>query len=174
MTTNESLARNEDAEDRRNLAAQIHAFASVLRRAARESLVVRVNLHGATVSDALDATQFKAALLNLVVNAREAMPGRSELTLSAGVVDLDSDADVSPRLAAGRYAAVSVTDQGNVMPVGTDDFGQTRGGIGLALSQVQGFATQSGGGIGIVTTADQGTSVTIYLPVEVVRDDVGA
>ncbi|HKE49776.1 MAG TPA: ATP-binding protein [Rhodanobacteraceae bacterium] len=161
------------AHDPRNgvdLGAQIHSFASVLRGAARQPLGWRIDLENATGRDSLDTTQFKAALLNLVLNAREANADAAELTLSACNVELAENADVAPRPVPGRYAAITLTDR-NMTPDAArhmlEPFAgskELRHGTGLGLSQVYGFASQSGGAVGITSVAGQGTSVTIYLP----------
>ena len=154
-----------------DVAALIQSFASVLRAAAGQTLVLRIDLEGAMARRSLDTTQFKAALLNLVLNARETHARRTELTVSADVVDLADDADVTPQLVPGRYAAIAVTDRGispdaSAPTIGSvvDDSELPRHRIGLGLSQVYGFAAQSGGGIGTTSADGLGSSVTIYLP----------
>lgn len=165
-----------DSHDGVDLGAQIQAFASVLRGAARQPLALQIDLDDAAGRESLDTTQFKAALLNLVLNAREANPQAAELTLSACRVDLAEDADVAPRPLAGRYAAIAVTDR-NMTPDAARQMLEPfaggrmpRDGSGLGLSQVYGFASQSGGGVGITSAAELGTSVTIYLPLAATVD----
>jgi len=153
----------------------ISGFVPVLQGAAGSSIELKVDLAPSLDRINVDATQFKAALLNLVVNAREAMRGESEgeaeVIVSTGLVDVD-EINVSPRLAPGTYAGVTVSDSGcGIEPDALQHVfepfftGKESGdGSGLGLSQVYGFATQSGGGVGIVTAVGKGTSVTIYLP----------
>jgi CheY-like chemotaxis protein len=153
-----------------NVNALIATFASVLRGAADSSIELRLDLADSIDRTAVDPTQLKAALLNLVVNAREAMYGDGDLAISTRLAD-DSVA-ASPRLAPGLYAAICVSDSGcgiSEHALG-DVFGRLRSahesdpGTGLGLSQVYGFATQSGGGVDIETTKGRGTRVTIFLP----------
>ena len=155
-----------------NINALISHFASVLRGAAGSAIDLQLDLDDSLDRISLDATQFKAALLNLVVNAREAMAGEGRLVLTTRLVDIGEDAEVSPRLAPGLYAAITIADNGCGIAADalehvfepfytSKEIGQ---GSGLGLSQVYGFATQSGGGVGIVTNVGDGTRVTIYLP----------
>jgi CheY-like chemotaxis protein len=95
--------------------------------------------------------------------------------LSTTIALIGHDNALSPRLPAGRYAAITVSDCGRGIACGDLDrvfepffTGNDVGhGSGLGLSQVYGFATQAGGGVGIVTAIGKGTDVTIYLPLRV-------
>jgi CheY-like chemotaxis protein len=150
--------------------ALIQAFASVLSGAAGRSIELRLGLADSVDRVEIDATQFKAALLNLVTNAREAMHGSGDLALSTRLVDASVAA--APPLAPGLYAAICVSDSGcGISEQALDHVFEpffsgtgSRHGTGLGLSQVYGFATQSHGGVGIETTEGKGTRVTIYLP----------
>jgi CheY-like chemotaxis protein len=114
------------------------------------------------------------ALLNLAVNARDAMPGGGSLTISTELRDLDdSDSPVQAEaLTPGRYARIAVSDTGYGMPPETlervfEPFFTTkpRGkGTGLGLAMVYGFAKQSGGTVRIYSEVGQGTTVSLYLP----------
>jgi PAS domain S-box-containing protein len=151
----------------------ISGFASVLQGAAGSAIALKVELAPSLDRISVDATQFKAALLNLVVNAREAMHGEqeAEMIISTGLVDVE-EINVSPRLAPGLYAGVTVSDSGcGIASEALDHVfepfftsKEVGEGSGLGLSQVYGFAAHSGGGVGIVTSVGNGTSVTIYLP----------
>ena len=151
----------------------INGFVPVLRGAVGSSIDLKVDLAPSLDCAGVDATQFKAALLNLVVNGREAMRSEDagEMIVSTGLVDVE-DINVSPRLAPGPYAGITVSDSGcGIEPDALEHVfepfftaKQIGEGSGLGLSQVYGFATQSGGGVGIVTAVGKGTSVTIYLP----------
>jgi signal transduction histidine kinase/CheY-like chemotaxis protein len=115
-----------------------------------------------------DATQLELAVLNLAINARDAMPGSGTLSIGVRAEELASGAD----LPAGRYVAVSVTDTGEGMPAEVaarafEPFFTTKGvgkGTGLGLSQVYGIARQSGGAARIDSVPGRGTTVTILLP----------
>jgi CheY-like chemotaxis protein len=155
----------------------IRSFESVLRGAVGEA----ADLHyvcecGSDSRDiAVDPTQFKAALLNLVVNAHEAMPGGGRIVITCANVDIGEYDTTRPRLPSGRYVAVTVSDSGTGIPRDALDrvfepFYTSKPaappGSGLGLCQVSGFAAQSGGGVGIVTELGKGTRVTIYLPLK--------
>ncbi|MDP9836586.1 CheY-like chemotaxis protein/anti-sigma regulatory factor (Ser/Thr protein kinase) [Neorhizobium huautlense] len=116
-----------------------------------------------------DANQLESALLNLAVNARDAMPDGGRLTISATrVVIEESDID----LKSGTYIAITVRDTGVGMPPDIidkvfDPFFTTKPigqGTGLGLSMIYGFAQQSGGAVRIDSTPGEGTGITLYLP----------
>jgi signal transduction histidine kinase/CheY-like chemotaxis protein len=119
----------------------------------------------------VDPTELEAALLNLAVNARDAMPTGGELRVETQNLGLDPDSALSLDLEPGRYVAISVVDSGlgmppDVLPHVFEPFFTTKGGrgTGLGLSQVYGFARQSGGGVAVRSHPGSGTTVTIYLP----------
>ena len=121
----------------------------------------------------VDPGQMEAAILNLVVNSRDAMEASGKLTIETGNAFIDEgysrhNADIS----VGQYVVISVTDTGSGMPreiqekafdpfFTTKDPGQ---GTGLGLSQVYGFVKQSGGHVKIYSEVGEGTTVKIYLP----------
>jgi signal transduction histidine kinase/ActR/RegA family two-component response regulator len=116
----------------------------------------------------LDPGQLEMAVLNLAVNSRDAMPEGGQLTITTGTRFLDEDAD----LPEGDYVLLSVTDSGvgiprNVLPKVFDPFFTTKpvgSGTGLGLSQVYGFARQSGGVARIRSAEGQGTTVEMLFP----------
>jgi two-component system, NtrC family, sensor kinase len=118
----------------------------------------------------VDVGQFEAALLNLVVNARDAMKGEGTLTIKSFVAHAPVDTPVS--LIAGDYAAVAVSDRGSGIPADIvnkvfEPFFTTKPpgkGTGLGLSQVHGFVRQSGGDIAIDSKPREGTMITLFLP----------
>ena len=122
----------------------------------------------------VDPAQLDNALVNLAINARDAMPEGGRLTIETRNVRLDeSDAKRYDELTPGRYAMVAVTDTGCGMPrdvverafepfFTTKEFGT---GSGLGLSMVYGFARQTGGYVVMDSKVDAGTTVSIYLPV---------
>ena len=131
-----------------------------------------------------DPAHFQSAVLNLVINARDAMPDGGVLTVATGVATLDSVALAgNPDATPGRFVSVSVRDTGlgmtpEVMARVFEPFFTTKEvgkGSGLGLSQVYGFARQSGGHIKLVSTPNQGTQATLWLPVstsDAAADDV--
>ena len=118
-----------------------------------------------------DPTQFDTAVLNLVVNARDAMNGEGALTIVVHAVEGIPERRAHPAQ-AGRFMAVSISDHGVGIPSEQierifEPFFTTKGvgrGTGLGLSQVFGFAKQSGGDIIVESELGQGTTLTLYLP----------
>jgi len=119
-----------------------------------------------------DTNQLENALLNLTINARDAMPDGGQLTLISENLRLDEPAAQELGLQPGEYVALGVRDTGVGIPPEKlgyvfDPFFTTKPlgeGTGLGLSMVYGFARQSGGGVRIESTVGEGTSVWIYLP----------
>jgi PAS domain S-box-containing protein len=115
-----------------------------------------------------DKTQLEMAVLNLAINARDAMPDGGQLTIASRVANLDPDSE----LPAGAYAELAVTDTGTGMPPevaarALDPFFTTKGvgkGTGLGLSQVYGMARQGGGTVRLESRPGAGTTVRILLP----------
>jgi signal transduction histidine kinase len=119
----------------------------------------------------VDVAQFEAALLNLALNACDAMPDGGQLTIGTRETVI-ADGDASPELPPGQYIVLSVADTG----IGMDEATLRRAveplfttkavgaGTGLGLSAVLGFAQQSGGSIRIDSRPGEGTTVSVYLP----------
>ena len=120
----------------------------------------------------IDANQLELALLNVAVNARDAMPDGGELTVAAERAVLDEDERAKLRLTAGDYVRLSVTDTGHGMDEETlsravEPFFTTKGvgkGTGLGLSMVQGLAAQSGGAMRLTSVQGKGVRVDLWLP----------
>ena len=166
-----SFARQQPLQvDTHDINSLIGGFESVLRRAGNSSIQFEINLAPGLKPVSLDAARFEAALLNLVVNARDAMPDGGTLTVATENADL-GEHQVG-RLAAGSYVRVTVSDSGvgmspEVLMRAFEPFFTTKEigkGTGLGLSQVYGFITQSGGDIKLQSEAGKGTTVSIYLP----------
>ncbi|MFS0735559.1 ATP-binding protein [Sphingomonas sp. 1P06PA] len=146
----------------------------LLRRSIRENIVLRIVTTQDLPLAVADANQLESAILNLVINARDAMPDGGQLTVETGAVTLDAAyAATRPDVTPGRYVVIAVSDSGVGMPpdvlekvfepfFSTKPLGQ---GTGLGLSMVYGFARQSGGQVRIHSHPGGGTSVKIYLPV---------
>jgi signal transduction histidine kinase len=119
-----------------------------------------------------DLNQLESMLLNLAVNARDAMPTGGKLTIATANVMLGAQAVAHDTVAPGPYVLVTVSDTGAGMPPDVaerafEPFFTTKAigqGTGLGLSQVYGFVKQSGGHVAIDSTVGVGTSVRIYLP----------
>jgi signal transduction histidine kinase len=148
-------------------------MSDLLRRTLGESVSVETVLGGGVWRIFADANQLESALLNLAVNARDAMDGSGKLTIETANAHLDngyvrSHDDVVP----GQYVLIAITDTGcgmtsEVLANAFEPFFTTKGighGTGLGLSQVYGFVKQSGGHVKIYSEPGKGTSVKLYLP----------
>jgi PAS domain S-box-containing protein len=143
-----------------------------LRRAVGEAVTVTIEADPALWHARIDPTQFESAVLNLVVNARDAMPGGGWLTIAMRNAMVDETDGRRLDLAAGDYVLVRVSDTGCGMPADvrqrcfepfftTKDIGK---GTGLGLSQVYGFARQSAGTATVDSVLGQGTTICLYIP----------
>mgnify|MGYP000868547315 CR=1 FL=1 len=152
----------------------VSSFLGLLRRTLGETVELRTVVTGSSHTALVDASQLQNALLNLALNARDAMPGGGRLTVEVSDTYLDRDyAQMYGEVRVGRYVMVTVTDTGagmspEVRQRAFEPFFTTKGvgaGTGLGLSMVYGFAKQSGGHVQIYSEPGQGTSVRLYLPV---------
>ncbi|MCB2014257.1 MAG: response regulator [Sphingobium sp.] len=146
----------------------------LLTNAVGEKITITYATSNQPLPASIDAAQLQIALLNLVINARDAITGPGDIQIGSHAVHIkgSSRLNTGTLLPAGSYAVVTVADTGSgIAPEIVDKifepFFTTKGvshGTGLGLSQVYGFVVQSGGGIDIETTPDQGTSIALYLP----------
>ncbi|MET0294091.1 MAG: PAS domain S-box protein, partial [Phenylobacterium sp.] len=142
----------------------------LLRRAAGEAVSLVVSPGAPEGVALIDPSQFEAALMNLVVNARDAVTSGGTIRLESQLAQLR--ADQVEEVPAGDYICVAVHDTGagmspEVLTRVFEPFFTTKEvgkGTGLGLSQVYGFARQSGGGVAIESAVGQGASVRLYLP----------
>jgi PAS domain S-box-containing protein len=148
----------------------IEGFETMLRRAGAANIDFALDLDENLETVAVDAARFESALLNLVVNARHAMPDGGSITIRTSNVVLQ--ANEVGQLPAGIYVRTSVIDTGHgmapeVMARAFEPFFTTKEqgkGTGLGLSQVYGFIAQSGGEVVLDSEIGRGTAVNIYLP----------
>jgi signal transduction histidine kinase len=145
----------------------------LLRRTIGETIDLEIALAGSLWATRCDPNQLENAVLNLVINARDAMPHGGRLTIATGNADLDRpDAAQLRGLTPGRYVYISVTDTGVGMSADTiakafEPFFTTKPigqGTGLGLSMIYGFAKQSEGYARIDSELGKGTTFTLYLP----------
>jgi signal transduction histidine kinase/CheY-like chemotaxis protein len=147
--------------------------AKLLRPALGEGIEIVSRLEDGVWQALIDPTQLSTALLNLALNARDAMANGGVLTLATANVVLDEAyARVSPEVAPGRYVMIAVNDTGTGIPAALRDkvfepFFTTKEvgkGTGLGLSMVYGFVKQSGGHIKIDSEDGKGTTFRLFLP----------
>jgi PAS domain S-box-containing protein len=145
----------------------------LLQRSLGEQVSLRTQLGEDLGFASTDGNQLENAILNLVINARDAMPDGGSVTISTYLTDVAPRGPlVDEGLAPGRYVSVAVTDTGTGMPEDVaakafDPFFTTKPigkGTGLGLSMIYGFAKQSQGHARIETEIGAGTTVTLYLP----------
>jgi PAS domain S-box-containing protein len=145
----------------------------LLRRSLGETIRIQAVLPKDLWKTRVDPNQLENALLNLAVNARDAMPGGGRLTIEAHNSHLDSDyAEDNSEVTPGEYVMLAVTDTGTgmvpvVMDRALEPFFTTKSvgkGSGLGLSMVYGFVKQSGGHIKIYSEPGRGTTIKLFLP----------
>ena len=155
-----------------NLNETIRSMRSLLTRSLGEQIEIEFALADDLWNCAADVSQVENAVLNLAINARDAMPNGGKLTIETANVSLDEDAALLNELTPGRFAMIAVTDNGigmspEVVRRAFEPFFTTKGtgkGSGLGLAMIYGFARQSGGHAKIYSEEGRGTSVKIYLP----------
>ncbi len=153
--------------------AAVQGISRLLRRTLGEQIEIETILGGGVWHALADGTQVENAVLNLAINARDAMPTGGKLTLETSNASFDdSYAGLNDEVLPGQYVMIAVTDTGTGMPADVaarafEPFFTTKPvgrGTGLGLSMVYGFAKQSGGHAKIYSELGHGTTVRLYLP----------
>ncbi|CAN5478221.1 PAS domain-containing sensor histidine kinase [soil metagenome] len=157
-------------QDKHNVNRLISSFEAVLRRACQNHIEFSLKLNESLPKVMIDATQFESALLNLVVNACDAIDETGKITILTDTVELEQN-EIS-NLAQGNYVHVVVKDTGSGMPQevisrALEPFSTTKEigkGTGMGLSQVYGVIRQSGGDLSIKSKVGEGTEISLYIP----------
>jgi PAS domain S-box-containing protein len=152
--------------------ALVVSLEDLLRRTIGETIDLQISVKDDLWFTLCDPNQLESALLNLAINARDAMPDGGKLTISTANARLDSVTADTPALAPGDYICIVVSDTGvgmsaEVAARAFDPFFTTKPigqGTGLGLSMIYGFARQSNGHATIDSRLGQGTTVRLYLP----------
>jgi CheY-like chemotaxis protein len=147
----------------------------LLRRTLREDVEIRGQHSPTPLTAFADAAQLESALINLALNAQDAMPKGGHLTISSAIAELD-DTALAPNadVKLGRYVMIAVTDDGTGMTAEVrehvfEPFFTTKEvgkGSGLGLSMVYGFIKQSGGHVALYSEPGLGTTIRMYLPID--------
>ncbi len=163
-----------------NINKLIQSMDSLLRRTLQENIDIETVYAGGLWLSEVDPGQLEGAILNLAINARDAMPAGGKLTIETGNAQLDQHyADGHDEVLPGQYVMVSVSDTGtgmtpDVLKKAFEPFFTTKQigrGSGLGLSMVFGFTKQSGGHVKIYSEVGEGTTIKLYLPRSVSTDD---
>ena len=164
-----------------NIGRFIRDMDDLLRRTLGEAIEIETIIAGGLWNTLIDPGNIENALLNLAINARDAMDGQGRLTIEAGNAYLDANyVDALDDVNAGQYVLLAVTDTGHGIEAGIvdkvfDPFFTTKPegrGTGLGLSMVYGFVKQSGGHIRIYSEPGHGTTVKLYMPRTTQSEDV--
>jgi two-component system NtrC family sensor kinase len=148
---------------------RLPSIREMLQSSLRGDIAVETNIPGGLWPVKVDMNELELSMLNLAVNARDAMPGGGTLTISARNATFDEPTELN---LTGDFVALSVEDTGSGIPPDVlgrvfEPFFTTKEvgkGTGLGLSQVYGFAKQAGGAASIRSETGKGTTVTLYLP----------
>jgi PAS domain S-box-containing protein len=176
-----AFARRQPLEPRVvNVGRVIKGMDEMLRRALGGEIEVETVVAGGLWNSLIDPDQLENAILNLAINARDAMNGAGRLTIEASNASLDDEyVRQHEDLAAGQYVMIAVTDTGAGIPPEILDrvyepFFTTKAedkGTGLGLAMVYGFLKQSGGHVKIYSEVGAGTTVKLYFPREMATED---
>jgi signal transduction histidine kinase len=150
----------------------IHGIEELVRRTVGPAIAIEVVGAAGLWPALVDPPQLENALLNLCINARDAMPEGGRITMETANKWLDDRAARERDLPPGQYLSVCVTDTGtgmapDVVARAFDPFFTTKPigqGTGLGLSMIHGFVRQSGGQVRIYSEVGQGTTMCLYLP----------
>jgi signal transduction histidine kinase len=156
-----------------DLNALVTATVRMLSRTIGSTIDIETDLRAASPIALVDAATLEAAILNISLNARDAMPHGGRLRISTLRAEVTEPPAASDDLAVGSYAVIALADNGCGMAPDVaarvfEPFFTTKGGAGgtgLGLSMVYGFARQSGGVVTLESQEDQGTTVRIFLPI---------
>ncbi|WP_243443936.1 PAS domain-containing hybrid sensor histidine kinase/response regulator [Asaia prunellae] len=164
-----------------NVTRFVRGMDEMLRRAIGEGIEIETVVSAGLWNTFIDPAQIENALLNLAINARDAMDGHGKLTIELGNALLD-DSYVRQHddVKAGQYVLLAVSDTGTgmtpeILSKVFEPFFSTKAegkGSGLGLSMVYGFVKQSGGHINIYSEPDEGTTIKLYLPRSIDAEDV--
>ncbi len=166
-----AFARRQTLEPRPvDTGALIDGMVELVRRSLGPTIEVVVDVPRHLSAAQVDPNQLELALLNLAVNARDAMPAGGKLTIAAGTTTVDHRNTLG--LNAGAYVRIVVADTGTGMDAATlaraiEPFFSTKGigkGTGLGLSMVHGLAAQSGGALRLSSEPGKGTTIEVWLP----------
>lgn len=156
-----------------NLGRLVRGMDDMLRRTLGEGIEIETVISGGLWNCLVDPAQLENVILNLAINARDAMSHHGKLTIEVGNASLDDAyARSQPNVTPGQYVMLAITDTGSgiapeIMEKVFDPFFTTKEtgeGTGLGLSMVYGFIKQSGGHIKLYSEEAQGTTVRVYLP----------
>lgn len=144
----------------------------LLRRTVKENINIELRIDDDAGKAMVDPNELQNALINLSLNARDAMPEGGKLTIETANVSVDQEYGERNQLTPGSYVVIAVSDTGHGIPADMlasvfDPFFTTKAegkGSGLGLAMVYGFARQSGGHVKIYSEAGEGTTVRLYLP----------
>ena len=153
-----------------DLTQRLPVIRELLTRSLQADIETKVDVPDTACCVRVDPGEFELAILNLAVNAKDAMPGGGTLSIRAKPVTLKGEA--TEEGLSGEFVAIRVADNGHGIPTGiltrvfepfftTKEVGK---GTGLGLSQVYGFAKQSGGMATVTSAEGRGTAITLYLP----------
>ena len=169
-----AFARKQDLEPQEVLVNDlVRGMEQLISRTLGENVELKVDMTAGSPKVLIDPSQFESSVLNLAINARDAMPNGGLLTIETQMAYLDHEyAEKHPEVAPGHHVMIAVSDNGCGMSAEllekvfhpfftTKEQGK---GTGLGLSMVYGFIKQSGGHISIYSEVGHGTSVKMYLP----------